>query len=237
MIFRMMSRTELEDYLSKDDLIILPVGSTEQHGPFGLLGTDHLLSEKIAEKVSEITQTIAGPTLPYGMSIHHSEFKGVMTIKTTTIMAVFRDIFWSLDKQGFRRILILNGHGGNRNPFRAMMSELLNDFPELEVKFRCWWEGEGVTELIRKKFGEQEGHHSSPSELSMTMYLFPNDVKKTKTEYRCMIERPVFETAILFKEHFPDGIVGSNANLATNVHGKQLFKKCVEAMAKEIDNW
>ena len=237
MIFRMMSRTELEDYLSKDDLIILPVGSTEQHGPFGLLGTDHLLSEKIAEKVSEITQTIAGPTLPYGMSIHHSEFKGVMTIKTTTIMAVFRDIFWSLDKQGFRRILILNGHGGNRNPFRAMMSELLNDFPELEVKFRCWWEGEGVTELIREKFGEQEGHHSSPSELSMTMYLFPNDVKKTKTEYRSMIERPVFETAKLFKEHFPDGIVGSNANLATNEHGKQLFKKCVEAMAKEINNW
>ena len=227
----------MEDYLSKDDLIILPVGSTEQHGPFGLLGTDHLLSEKIAEKVSEITQTIAGPTLPYGMSIHHSEFKGVMTIKTTTIMAVFRDIFWSLDKQGFRRILILNGHGGNRNPFRAMMSELLNDFPELEVKFRCWWEGEGVTELIRKKFGEQEGHHSSPSELSMTMYLFPNDVKKTKTEYRSMIERPVFETAKLFKEHFPDGIVGSNANLATNEHGKQLFKKCVEAMAKEINNW
>lgn len=227
----------MEDYLSKDDLIILPVGSTEQHGPFGLLGTDHLLSEKIAEKVSELTKTIAGPTLPYGMSIHHSEFKGVMTIKTTTIMAVFRDIFWSLDKQGFRRILILNGHGGNRNPFRAMMSELLNDFPELEVKFRCWWEGEGVTELIREKFGEQEGHHSSPSELSMTMYLFPNDVKKTKTEYRRMIERPVFETAKLFKEHFPDGIVGSNANLATNEHGKQLFKKCVEAMVKEINNW
>lgn len=237
MIYRLMNRTELEKYLSKDDRIILPVGSTEQHGPFGLLGTDHLLAEKISAKVSELTQTVAGPTLPYGMSIHHSEFKGVLTIKTTTIMAVFRDIFWSLDKQEFRRILILNGHGGNRNPFRAMMSELLNDFPKLEVKFRCWWEGEGVTELIREKFGEQEGHHSSPSELSMTMYLFPNDVKKTNTEYRPMIERPVFETAKLFKEHFPDGIVGSNANLATEEHGKQLFEKCVEAMVKEINNW
>ena len=71
----------------------------------------------------------------------------------------------------------------------------------------------------------------------MTMHLFPNDVKKTETVYRPMIEQPVFETAILFKKDFPDGIVGSNANLSTEEHGKQIFEKCVEALAKEITNW
>lgn len=237
MLYRLISRTELEEYLTNDDRIILPVGSTEQHGPFGLLGTDHLLSEAIAEVVAEKSGTIAGPTLPYGMSIHHTEFPGVITLKPTTLTTIFRDVFWSLENQGFRRILILNGHGGNRNTFGTLMSELLNDFNSLKVKFRSWWEGEGVTELIKEKFGEQEGHHSSPSELSMTMHLFPDKVKKVKTQYRPMIERPLFETARLFKKHFPDGIVGSNANLANASHGKQLFEKCTSAFAKEIENW
>jgi len=81
MLFSLMSRSELEGYLENDDRIILPVGSTEQHGPFGMLGTDHLLSEKIAETVADRTNTIAGPTLPYGISIHHTIFENAKLFK------------------------------------------------------------------------------------------------------------------------------------------------------------
>jgi len=238
MIFRLTSRTTVEHYLKRDNRILLPVGSTEQHGSFGLIGTDHLITEKIAEAVAEKTNTMVAPTIPFGMSVHHTAFKGCITIKPTAIIALFNDIFWSLNHQGFHRILILNGHGGNKNTYSAMMSELLNDYPDLKVKFRSWWEGEGVTEFIQKRYGIEEGHHCSPSELSIIMYLFPEYITKQRTKYRQMPERPVFETAARFKELFPDGIVGSNPNLANREDGEKLFNLCVTAFTKEMDlNW
>ncbi|MFC1565043.1 creatininase family protein [candidate division KSB1 bacterium] len=237
MLFRLLSRTRIEEYLKKDDRIILPVGSTEQHGPYGLTGTDHLIAEKLAEKIAELTYTIAGPTLPFGMSIHHTEFKGVITLKPSTIIKVFEDIFWSLHKQGFKRILIINGHGGNRNTFGAMMSENLYKYRDMKVKFRSWWDGEGMRELIDEKFGDREGKHCSPSEISMTMYLYPEYVKKIKTEYKPIAERTIFECPELFREKFPDGIVGADPNLANAEHGKELFEKCAASFISEMNYW
>ncbi|MCP4725369.1 MAG: creatininase family protein [bacterium] len=237
MIYRLLSRTRLEEYLKKDDRIILPVGSTEQHGPYGLTGTDHLIAEKLAERIAELTFTIAGPTLPFGMSLHHTEFKGVLTLKPSTLFKVFEDIFWSLHKQGFKRIMIINGHGGNRNTFGALMSEYLYQYTDMKVKFRSWWDGQGIRELIDDKYGDREGKHCTPSEISLTMYLYPEYLKKTETAFNPLPERTVFEDPVQFKAKFPDGIVGADPNLATAEHGKEIFEKCAESFISEMNYW
>ena len=238
MQLKFMNWEDVEEYLKNDDRIIIPFGSTEQHGPRGVFGTDHLIADKIAVKVAEKTNTITIPVLSYGMSIHHLEFPGSISLKPSTVIKVLHDIIWSLEKGGFKRFFILNGHGGNRDTTRAALSEICNDIPDIKVKFKCWWEGEGVTEYIQELFGDREGHHSSPSEVSMTMYLYDNIIKDKTIEYKPVPEVN-FNIASMqdFKKYFPNGVMGSDPNLASVEHGKNIFNKCVESISKEMDKW
>ncbi|MCC2664104.1 MAG: creatininase family protein [Geminicoccaceae bacterium] len=104
---------EVERYLEHARGIILPVGSTEQHGPTGLIGTDALCAELIARGVGEATGALVAPTLNFGMAQHHMGFCGTMTLRPQTLLAVLVDLLGSLAQHGFERCLVINGHGGN----------------------------------------------------------------------------------------------------------------------------
>ena len=238
MELRFMNWEEVEEYLKNDDRIIIPFGSTEQHGPRGVFGTDHLVADEIAKKVAEETGTITVPVLSYGMSLHHLEFPGSITLRPETVMKVLYDVIWSLQKNGFKRFLILNGHGGNRDTTGTALVNICNDLPEIKVKFKCWWEGKGVTEYVQSLFGVREGHHSSPSEVSMTLYHYGDKVKDKHVEYKPMPEiKHHLATMQDFKKYFPNGVLGSDPNLASEELGQSIFEKCVKAFIDEINDW
>ncbi|MFQ6114134.1 MAG: creatininase family protein, partial [bacterium] len=109
MELRFLTWPDIEEYRARDDRIILPLGSTEQHGPRAVFGTDHLIPEAIAKEVAQRTDTVVAPTMAYGMSIHHMEFKGTVTLRPSTMIQLFRDLLWSFQQGGFKRVLILNG--------------------------------------------------------------------------------------------------------------------------------
>jgi creatinine amidohydrolase len=237
MELKFLTWPDVEEYLKRDDRIILPLGSTEQHGPRAVFGTDHLIPEAIAKEVAARTDTIVAPTMAYGMSIHHIEFKGSVTLRPSGMIQLFRDLLWSFQQGGFKRVLILNGHGGNRNTMEAMLSEVGNELLDMKIKFRSWWEAEGVKDYLDEHFGEREGHHGAPSETSQIMFLYPGVIKERKTEYRPMIRGKYFTNRKKFVELYPDGLMGSDPSLASEKHGEKIFNICVNGFVREMEEW
>jgi creatinine amidohydrolase len=114
---------EVEAYLESSQGIIIPIGSTEQHGPTGLIGTDAICAEAIAQGVGEATGALVGPTINLGMALHHLAFPGSMSLHPSTLILVVRDYLTSLAQAGFRRFFWINGHGGNMATLKAAFSE------------------------------------------------------------------------------------------------------------------
>jgi len=115
---------EVEAYLARSTGIIMPIGSTEQHGPTGLMGTDALTAEAIAWRAGEHAEAMVAPTIHVGMAQHHMAFKGTMSLRPSTLIAVIRDCVVSLAEHGFSRFLFVNGHGGNVATIRAAFYEI-----------------------------------------------------------------------------------------------------------------
>jgi creatinine amidohydrolase len=132
-----MNWSQVEAYLKHDDRAVLPIGSTEQHA-FLSLSVDSILSEKVAVDAAEPLGAPVFPVLAYGITPSFRDYPGSITLRVETHIHVVRDILDSMAEQGFRRILIVNGHGGN-TPTQGYLSEWRADHPEVKVKFHNWW--------------------------------------------------------------------------------------------------
>lgn len=128
---------QLEAYLRKDDRAVLPLGSTEQHA-FLSLSVDSILSERVAAEAAEPLGVPVFPVVAYGLTPYFVAFPGTITLRTETYIRLVEDILDGLRAQGFRRILICNGHGGNQ-PAGAHAIEWMADNPDTAVKFHNWW--------------------------------------------------------------------------------------------------
>jgi creatinine amidohydrolase/Fe(II)-dependent formamide hydrolase-like protein len=155
--------------------VIVPIGSNEQHGPTGLLGTDWLCPEIIAhaaEKGDE--RLIIAPTFNIGMAQHHLAFPGTISLRPSTFMVAITDWVSSLARHGFERIYFLNGHGGNVATIEATFSEIyakwsfVEDQPPFVLKLRNWWDLPGVHKLCEEIFPIGHGAHATPSEIAVT---------------------------------------------------------------------
>ena len=103
MLLQHQTWQEVEQYLARSNGIILPIGSTEQHGPNGLIGTDAICAEVIARGVGEAAGAMVGPTIGVGVAVHHMDFAGTMTVRPSTLIAIIHDYVLSLARHGFRR--------------------------------------------------------------------------------------------------------------------------------------
>lgn len=128
---------QLEKYLERDDRIVLPLGSVEQHAYLSL-AVDAILSERVAVEAAEPLGVPVLPALPYGLTPYFAAYPGSPTLRAETYRAVLRDLLDSLDGQGFRRFLLVNGHGGN-DPGRAAKEEWSAAHPDSEVLWHNWW--------------------------------------------------------------------------------------------------
>jgi creatinine amidohydrolase len=127
----------VEDWTRADDRVALPLGSTEQHAGLSLL-TDATLAERVAAEAAEPLGVPVFPAMPFGVSPYFQAFPGSMTLRVETLCAVVRDLLDSLKRSGFRRILVVNGHGGNA-PAGALAQEWMMDNPDCRVRFHDWW--------------------------------------------------------------------------------------------------
>lgn len=128
---------EVERYLETDDRCVLPLGSTEQHAYLSL-SVDSILSEKVASDAAEPLGVPVFPAVAYGLTPYFMAFPGSVSLRLTTYAALLRDILDSLYKTGFRRILIVNGHGGN-SPVQPVTMEWMEENEGARCRFHDWW--------------------------------------------------------------------------------------------------
>jgi creatinine amidohydrolase len=128
---------QVEDYLKTDDRAVLPLGCTEQHAYLSL-ATDSILAERIALEAAEPLGVPVFPVLPYGITPGFTAYPGTISLRSETYGRILADILGSLTAQGFRRILLVNGHGGNA-PANAFAQEWMQDHPNTVVRLHNWW--------------------------------------------------------------------------------------------------
>jgi len=231
---------EVEAYLARSKAILIPIGSTEQHGPTGLLGTDALCAELIARRAGDEADFLVGPTFGVGQAQHHMGFAGTITLRPTTMVAAMTDWAQSLARHGFQRIYWLNGHGGNVPTINAAFIEIYHGLtfgaaerPALRCMLRNWWELPGVGELVRQLFPVGEGSHATPSEISVMQYAFPGAAKRAELSPRVAPVGPIFD-AVDYRRRFPDGRIGSDPSLASPEAGNKLVAAATAALVAEF---
>ena len=137
MLISQMNWMQVEKYLEHDDRCILPTGSTEQHAYLSLT-VDTILSGRLAEETGELAGVPVYPVLPYGLAQQWTAFPGTVTLRVETYLALIRDVLDSIRRAGFRRILLVNGHGGNA-PAQGMLREWMMDNPDSAVRWHNWY--------------------------------------------------------------------------------------------------
>lgn len=132
-----MNWLQVEEYLRRDNRVAVPLGSVEQHAYLSL-ATDAILSESVAVEAAEPLGVPVYPALAYGITPYFRDFPGSVSLRLSTYIAVVRDVLDSLSHHGFRRILLVNGHGGNA-PAGSLAGEWMADHPGTRVRLHNWW--------------------------------------------------------------------------------------------------
>lgn len=167
---------EVADFLDHDRVVIVPVGSTEQHGPAGVLGVDGYVAVTLAEDAAQRAGALVAPPIWYGDSAHHGAFPGTVTIRPDTLTLLIRDVCRSLARHGFDRIILLNGHKGSNLPALTSATRVLHDEELPQVMFAV----ADPLHLARSTapiIKETNEHHAGELELSHIHHRYPGKIR------------------------------------------------------------
>ena len=239
------TRRDLE--AAPDDAVVLfPIGAVEQHGPHLPVDTDAAIAKAIADAVADQTEDVfALPTLPYGYSPHHGGVPGTVSLSSETTASVVTDVLRSLVDDGFERIVVLNGHGGNRSVVKTAVSDFRAE-TGVSVAFISYWDVI-ADEIEHLRESERGGvSHGGEIETSLILHLRdhlvgpdrPDYVRDDRGGYR---RTDLFGSgAVYYPEHFDDmtetGISGT-PSAASAETGEQLFERSIDALAEFIRNY
>ena len=233
---------DVENYLSSANGIVVPLGSTEQHGPGGLIGTDALCATAVAEGLAARSGALVAPTIAYGVAQFNLAFPGTASVRASTLMALIEDVVLSLAGQGFARFYFVNGHGGNIAPARAAFQDLYSRWSLGErpgraprCRLRSWWEYPAADRLRKDLYGEAEGLHATPSEIAITLHAHPGmpggdygaPPAPLSTDFLRDHGGDNHWDAQTHRAAFPDGRVGSDSSLAKAQHGSALLEAAI----------
>ena len=229
---------EVEEYLRGSRGIVLPIGSVEQHGPNGLIGTDHLDAEFVARGLGDKINCMVAPTLAYGMSQHHLGFAGSVTLRPSTLIAMVGDVVYSLLRHGFERFFFINGHGGNVATVTAAFDEVYatvsmrGDRSPVRCKMVFWSGGQRGQALAKDLYGDSNGSHATAAEVSLSQFYQPHSIKQAQMSPKIAPKSKGFYDSADYRRRFPDGRIGSDPSLSTPEHGERLYAAALEDMAE-----
>ncbi len=230
---------EIEGFLARSKAVVVPIGSNEQHGPTGLLGTDWMCPEIIAHEAQRDADILIAPIFNIGMAQHHLGFPGSISLRPSTFIAAIGDWTRSLSAHGFSKIYFLNGHGGNVASIEAAFSELYADYSfrreraPFALKLKNWWDLGGVTALANRQFPVGHGSHATPSEIAVTQWAYPDVIKTANYAPQIAPTGPIRE-ALDFRARYADGRMGSDPALATPEKGGELVKLAAQGLIADL---
>jgi creatinine amidohydrolase len=177
-----MTTTEAADAVLASPVVLLPAGAFEQHGPGLPLATDLVRAEHIAERVAAQLDgsAVIGPSVPVGVSPHHMAFAGTVTLTTTTLAAVLREYTDALHRHGWRKVLVITGHGGNNATLGTVAQDLLTTHPDLQF---AWTPLTALAADVVAGMGVSEVHgHSGEAETAQMLQIAPHLVRRDDLE-------------------------------------------------------
>lgn len=239
MLLAFSSWPEIEARVKTKRSVIIPIGSNEQHGPMGFLGTDWLCPEIIAHAAHKDADLLITPTFNIGMAQHHLGFAGTISLRPSTFMSAIEDWILSLSRHGFDRIYFLNGHGGNVSTIEATFSQVYSNYSYAAqpcpfiLKLRNWWDLPGMARLCAKIYPSGHGSHATPSEIAVTFAAYRDRIKSAELEPKIAPTGPIRD-ALDFRYRYPDGRMGAESSLATPEDGDTLIAAAVEGLIKDI---
>ena len=249
-LWNRMRAEELRAKAEADAIVILPVASTEQHGPHLATGVDDVLCSEICRRAAERLDAegvlaVVAPTLWAGLAEHHVAFGGSFTLSLATYQALLRDLCTSIVRAGFRRIVVVNGHGGNMSALNAFSAELTRDVGTPVVIATYWLLAEEAFGTILED--QRSILHACEGETSMMMAARPELVDRTRLgeavgpqaeRAGSVLNQPLHRWRS-FKELTPTGVFG-DARRATPEKGERLFEAAADALADRLrrgDPW
>jgi len=242
---------DVADYLKSDDIIIFPVGSTEQHGPAGPLGVDSYAAIALAEDAAKEKNVLVTPPLWFGDSPHHLDFPGSISLRTETLTDVARDVIRSLARHGFKKIIVLNGHKGTNLAGLTTACRSLRQYELPHILLALvdpMFLAKGIAHIK-----EAVEHHAGELEISHVWHKHPHLIKKEKLTRQQVNLEPILspfvhqdllgksgDTIEMFwnsreqKVFTPSGSF-SDSSKASPEKGKQYHEYMVKNLGKFID--
>jgi creatinine amidohydrolase len=236
-----LTRPEVEEYLKENDVVLLPVGSTEQHGKHMAIDTDAYTAQEISLRVAEKTGVLVAPTVSYGYSPHHMNFKGSVTLTFQTLVNVLKEVCESLIHHGFNKIVIMNAHGGNTNPIAQALKEIQDETGKRVYSVMVYPMPDGFGAEGTRVIEQEGGGHACELETSVGLYLshrvLMDKAEKWTPEHTSIDPkyRGKVAAAYMFDERTSIGSLG-DPTLATKEKGKILVDSVVKDLAEFIED-
>ena len=236
-----LTRPEVEEYLKKNDTVLVPLGSTEQHGKHMAVDTDAYTAQEMSLRVAEKTGVLVAPLISYGYSPHHMNFAGSVTLTFQTLINVLKEVCGSLLHHGFKKIVIMNAHGGNNAPIKQALKEI-----EMETGVRVYsvmvypspnnFGAEG-TKVIEQEGGGHACELETSVGLELGHRILMDKAEKWKPEYRSIpdSDRGKVNAAYMFDEYTSIGNLG-DPTIATKEKGKILVDSTVKDLSEFIED-
>ncbi|WP_256391365.1 creatininase family protein [Natronoarchaeum rubrum] len=231
---------ELGSYFESESLAIVPLGSTEQHGPHLPEGTDHIIAEGFAREAAERTGYLCTPPVRIGVSEHHRQFHGTMWVDPETFRNYVESFSRNLAYHGIDRIVYVNAHGGNVQHLREVGRRLRRDGIAYAIE---WMWNESIPDLVDDLF-EHNGPHGGPKETAMIQHLAPELVREEKLEAAAEgglrtlsdddLRRHGARTFYDAIDNTDNGVLGDQRD-ATAEKGEQLFEAATEQLVALLE--
>lgn len=218
LVLQEMSWTDVGDYLKTNDMVIIPIGSTEQHGPHLPLGTDYYEATGMSNLISARTGVVVAPVLLAGYSEYHSGFPGTLSLKPETMEQVLFETAEMLIKYGFRRFMFFNYHGGNHIVESKVIHRINHTTEAIAVAI-------GYGSPIQK--GRYQGkdevgdEHAGIGEASLMLYLKPELVKMERAEKPKAIYNEELQALLMLSQQYPDLLIVFNSLRGVPVETKK----------------
>lgn len=237
-----MSWDQVKNLLLKTDTVLVPIGSLEQHGPHLPLETDTILALEVARRAAEKAGVALTPAIPFGFSVEHINFPGTISLDPGTLMRVIEDVSRSLIHHGFKKIVIVNGHGGNAGVITATIQSLKGELKADLALVNIWELAVSEFQKLRKSEPGKMGH-ADEFETSLLLAVDASKVRldKIKVEQQSKFSRALSLDPFILtdkvhvmwrtEEFSRNGVIGDPSK-ATREKGERLLNSMVENLVK-----